>query len=41
VPAHRGDAPVTADFLWLVDTSRSMEDDQERLGNTAQRFFPR
>lgn len=30
---------VTADFLWLVDTSRSMEDDQERLGNTAQRFF--
>lgn len=30
---------VTADFLWLVDTSRSMEDDQERLGNTAARFF--
>lgn len=30
---------VTADFLWLVDTSRSMEDDQERLGNTAERFF--
>lgn len=30
---------VTADFLWLVDTSRSMDDDQERLGNTAQRFF--
>lgn len=30
---------VTADFLWLVDTSRSMEDDQERLGNVASRFF--
>lgn len=30
---------VTADFLWLVDTSLSMEDDQERLGNTAERFF--
>lgn len=30
---------VTADFLWLVDTSRSMEDDQGRLGNTASRFF--
>jgi hypothetical protein len=30
---------VTADFLWLVDTSRSMEDDQERLGNVATRFF--
>ena len=30
---------VTADFLWLVDTSRSMEDDQERLGNVAARFF--
>jgi hypothetical protein len=30
---------VAADFLWLVDTSRSMEDDQERLGNTAERFF--
>ncbi len=30
---------VSADFLWLVDTSRSMEDDQERLGNTAERFF--
>ncbi len=30
---------TTADFLWLVDTSRSMDDDQERLGNTAERFF--
>lgn len=30
---------VSADFLWLVDTSRSMEDDQERLGNVAARFF--
>jgi len=30
---------VTADFLWLVDTSRSMDDDQTRLGNTADRFF--
>ncbi len=28
-----------ADFLWLVDTSGSMVDEQERLGNTAQRFF--
>ncbi len=30
---------VTADFLWLVDTSRSMDDDQTRLGRTAERFF--
>jgi hypothetical protein len=30
---------VSADFLWLVDTSRSMEDDQERLGNVATRFY--
>lgn len=30
---------VRADFLWLVDTSGSMDDDQERLGNAAQRFF--
>lgn len=29
------------DFLWLVDTSGSMSDDQERLGNTATRFFAR
>lgn len=28
-----------ADFLWLVDTSGSMIDDQERLGDTAQQFF--
>ncbi|MEZ4409724.1 MAG: hypothetical protein R3A52_25115 [Polyangiales bacterium] len=33
-----GDAPMV-DFLWLVDTSGSMSDDQERLGNTAVRFF--
>lgn len=30
---------VRADFLWLVDTSGSMDDDQERLGNAAERFF--
>lgn len=29
----------SADFLWLVDTSGSMNDDQERLGNVAGRFF--
>ena len=28
-----------ADFLWLVDTSGSMSDDQARLGNVAGRFF--
>lgn len=28
-----------ADFLWLVDTSGSMSDDQVRLGNVAGRFF--
>lgn len=28
-----------ADFLWLVDTSGSMGDDQMRLGNVAGRFF--
>ncbi|MBL8679001.1 MAG: hypothetical protein JNK05_07535 [Myxococcales bacterium] len=28
-----------ADFLWLVDTSGSMDDEQERLGRTAERFF--
>ena len=33
-----GGAPMV-DFLWLVDTSGSMSDDQERLGNTAVRFF--
>jgi hypothetical protein len=30
-----------ADFLWTVDTSTSMEDDQERLGRTAALFFDR
>jgi hypothetical protein len=30
---------VRADFLWLVDTSGSMDDDQERLGNAAEQFF--
>jgi hypothetical protein len=30
---------LTADFLWLIDTSSSMDDDQERLGNTAEGFF--
>jgi hypothetical protein len=28
-----------ADFLWLVDTSGSMNDDQERVGRTGARFF--
>ena len=30
-----------ADFIWTVDTSGSMSDDQERLGNTAKKFFDR
>ncbi|MEM9190260.1 MAG: hypothetical protein AAGF12_13840 [Myxococcota bacterium] len=30
-----------ADFLWLVDVSGSMNDDQERLGRVAERFFTR
>jgi hypothetical protein len=30
---------LRADFLWLVDTSGSMEDDQARLGDTATQFF--
>jgi hypothetical protein len=30
---------LMADFLWLVDTSGSMNDDQERVGRTAERFF--
>jgi hypothetical protein len=30
---------LTADFLWLVDTSASMDDKQERIGRSAQRFF--
>jgi hypothetical protein len=33
------DREATVDFLWEVDTSGSMSDDQERLGNTATRFF--
>ncbi len=32
---------VLADFLWLVDTSASMNDDQQRVGETAARFFDR
>jgi len=32
---------TVADFLWTVDTSGSMSDDQERLGNTATKFFSR
>lgn len=30
-----------ADFIWTVDTSGSMADDQARLGNTATKFFDR
>lgn len=30
-----------ADFLWTVDTSNSMSDDQERLGRAATLFFDR
>lgn len=37
----RAAAPPAADFIWTVDTSGSMSDDQERLGNTATRFFTR
>lgn len=37
----RATRPTTADFLWTVDTSGSMNDDQERLGNTATQFFMR
>ncbi|MBZ0121148.1 MAG: hypothetical protein K8H88_29400, partial [Sandaracinaceae bacterium] len=33
------DRDPRADFLWLVDTSSSMNDDQMRLGNVAGRFF--
>lgn len=32
---------AVADFIWTVDTSGSMNDDQERLGNTAKKFFDR
>lgn len=37
----KADRASTADFLWTVDTSGSMSDDQERLGNTATKFFQR
>ncbi len=30
---------LSADFLWFVDTSGSMNDDQERVGRTGSRFF--
>lgn len=30
---------LSADFLWFVDTSGSMLDDQQRVGRTGQRFF--
>jgi hypothetical protein len=30
---------LTADFLWLVDTSSSMDDDQTRIGDTSEQFF--
>jgi hypothetical protein len=38
---YRADKASVADFLWTVDTSGSMSDDQERLGNTATKFFQR
>ncbi|MBI5512913.1 MAG: hypothetical protein HY909_04050, partial [Deltaproteobacteria bacterium] len=37
----RAERPPVVDFLWTVDTSGSMNDDQERLGRTASRFFAR
>ncbi len=37
----RADRVSMADFLWTVDTSGSMGDDQMRLGNTASAFFTR
>ncbi|MBL8603433.1 MAG: hypothetical protein JNK72_16025 [Myxococcales bacterium] len=37
----RADRVPMADFLWTVDTSGSMSDDQERLGRTAVQFFQR
>ncbi|MEZ4409725.1 MAG: hypothetical protein R3A52_25120 [Polyangiales bacterium] len=37
----RADRIPSADFLWTVDTSGSMTDDQERLGRTATQFFTR
>jgi hypothetical protein len=35
------DKAAVADFVWTVDTSGSMDDDQARLGNTAKKFFAR
>ncbi len=35
------DRTAMADFLWTVDTSGSMGDDQLRLANTATQFFTR
>ncbi len=37
----RADRVAMADFIWTVDTSGSMGDDQARLGNTAAAFFTR
>ncbi len=37
----RAEGASSADFLWTVDTSGSMNDDQERLGRTATAFFQR
>lgn len=38
-PRLMAERSAMADFLWLVDTSGSMGPHQERLGNTASRFF--
>ena len=38
-PRLMAERSAMADFLWLVDTSGSMGVHQERLGNTANRFF--
>lgn len=35
----RSSRVFAADFLWFVDTSGSMADDQERVGRTGARFF--
>lgn len=37
----RAERTAMADFLWTVDTSGSMGDDQMRLGNVATQFFNR
>jgi hypothetical protein len=37
----KADKASIADFIWTVDTSGSMSDDQVRLGNTASKFFTR